>query len=477
MNTRLSCISVLLAMALAGCATLDHSTNLAAAMPVPATLTAKAAPAAAVPAVHGDGPVITEGSALPDWHQVVTDARLQRLIDRALLNNRDLRLAALNIDKARATYRISEASLLPTVNASAGGSATRTSAAVSNGSSTITRQLDVSLGVASWELDLWGRLRELKASALATYLGTEQTRQSVQSTLIAEVSQAWLTLAADQSLARLAEQTHAGRQQTLSLTSKRRELGAVSALDVATAEAAVQTARGDLATARAQVTQDLNALRLLVGEEPAADLLPGATESQPVASLLKVPAELPSTVLLQRPDVRAAELSLQAAKADVGAARAALFPTISLTTSIGQASTGLNSLFSSANRTWSFAPSISLPVFDGGTARANLQIAQVEQSIQLATYEQTVQTAFKEAADALAVRGSLDERLAAQQAQVRAYEETVRLTQKRQALGMDSSLAVLTAQLSLYSAQQNLISLQLTEQVNRLTLFKVLGGA
>lgn len=472
MTTRLSCMTLLLALALGGCATLDHSTDIASAMPVPATLTTQAS--------TGDGPKVAAdngSSAVPGWREVVTDQRLQGLIERALLNNRDLRLAALNIDKARATYRITEANLLPTVNASAGGSATRTSAAVSNGTSTTSRQMDVSLGVASWELDLWGRLRELKASALASYLGTEQTRQSVQSTLIAEVSQAWLTLAADQSLARLAEQTHAGRQQTLSLTSKRRELGVVSALDVATADAAVQTARGDLATARAQVAQDLNALRLLVGEEPSAELLPSATENQAAASLLTVPADLPSTVLLQRPDVRAAELALQAAKADVGAARAALFPTISLTTAIGQASTGLNSLFNSANRTWSFAPSISLPIFDGGASRANLETAQVEQRIQLTTYEQTVQTAFKEAADALAVRTSLDERLAAQQAQVKAYEQTLRLTEKRQALGMDSSLSVLAAQLSLYSAQQSLISLTLTEQVNRLTLFKVLGGA
>lgn len=475
MNKRLSCMTLLLAMALGGCASLGAGTGMARTWPVPATLAS--ATASSAQTAHADGPAITADSGLPGWRELVTDSRLQGLIEQALTHNRDLQLAALNIDKARATYRITEAQLLPTVDASAGASRTRTSAAMSNGTSAISRQVDVSLGVAAWELDLWGRLRDLKASALATYLGTEQTRQSVQATLIAEVSQAWLTLASDQALVRLAEQTQAGRQDALRLTTKRRELGVGSALDVATAEAAMQTSRGDLAVARAQAAQDLNALRLLVGDEPAPELLPDATTTQPVAALLQVPAGLPSTVLLQRPDVHAAELTLQAAKADVSAARAALFPTLSLTTSVGQASTGLTGLFSSANRTWSFAPSISLPIFDGGASRAALQSAQVEQRIQLATYEQTVQTAFKEAADALAVRASLDERLAAQQVQVRAYEDTLRLTQQRQALGADSSLAVLTAQLSLYSARQNLITLQLTEQVNRLTLFKVLGGA
>lgn len=302
---------------------------------VPATLAG--APVAGTAAVAAD--------ATPAWRDVIAEPRLARLIEQALAHNRDLRLATLNIESARAQYRITGANRWPTINA------------------------------------------------------------------------------------------------------------------------------------QAQVRQDLNTLRLLVGAEPAAELLPASGEVlADAAALVNVPAGLPSTVLLRRPDVQSAELSLQAAKANVAAARAALFPTLTLTASAGTASTALSGLFAGGNSTWSFVPTLKLPIFDGGAARAGLDSAQVAQQIKLATYEQTLQTAFKETADALAVRASLAERLDAQTRLVAAYDQTLQLTTRRYQAGAESALAVLTAQTSLYSAQQALISLRLSEQANRLTLYKVLGG-
>jgi multidrug efflux system outer membrane protein len=469
--TRFAILTLVAALSLGGCASFvpkapAYQDKLA--LPVPDTLGPTA-----VSGVRGaDG-----GAVALDWHVVVTDPRLRSLVDLALANNRDLRLAALNIDAARAQYRITDAALLPTVKASAGGTAARTSAATSGGGSGTSRTVSASLGIAAWEIDIWGRLRELKSSALSTYLASEQTRTSVQASLVTEVAQAWFTLAADLRLADLAAATMVSNQESLALAQRRHELGSATALDVATAEATYQTARGDLAASRAQLKQDHNALRLLVGAEPPAETLPGLDDAAHAAELPAVPSNLPSTVLLQRPDLRAAELLLQASRANVQAARAALFPTLSLTSSLGQASTGLNGLWSAANRTWSIAPSLSLPILDGGATQAALDSAQVNQRIQLATYEKAIQTAFQEVSDALAVRDSLTERLTAQRAQVQAYADTLRLTQRQRELGAASAVDVLTAQRSLYSAQQSLISLQLTEQANRLTLFKVLGGA
>lgn len=417
------------------------------------------------------------GQEMPElaWREIVRDPRLVRLVEQALANNLDLRLAALNIDAARAAYRITDAALLPTVKASGTTTRARTSEAIGTG--VPTTQASVSLGVASWEIDLWGRLGDLKSAALATYLGKEETRASVQTTLVAETVQAWLTLSADRQLVRLAQDTLQGRQDTLALTQRKQALGAASTLDVATAQASVQTARADLASAQTQVDQDHNALRVLLGSEPDTALLPGDSEAIDVAQLPAVPAELSSTVLLRRPDVRAAERSLQAQEANVAAARAALFPTISLTSSVGQASTTLSNLMDAGQRTWSIAPSISLPIFDGGAARSQLASARVNQQIALTSYQKTLQTAFQESANALAIRQRLDERLTAQTAQVVAYQTVLSLTEKQRELGAASAQTVLTAQLNLYSAQKTLISLKLTEQANRLTLYKVLGGA
>ncbi|EGI76334.1 efflux transporter outer membrane subunit [Hylemonella gracilis] len=425
-------------------------------------------------------PAQLQGSSKGDlpalaWRGIVTDPRLVQLVERALVNNLDLRLAALNIDAARAAYRITDAALLPTVTTS--GTVTRARSSAALGTGVATTQYGVSLGVAAWEIDLWGRLGDLKSAALASYLSKEETRASVQATLISETLQAWLTLSADRQLARLAQETLDDWKETLSLTERRQALGAASTLDVAAAQASVQTARADLASVRTQVDQDRNALRVLLGGELDEALLPGEQEADDLARLPAVPGDLSSAVLLRRPDVRAAERSLQAQEANVAAARAALFPSISLTTSAGQASTSLETLSQSGQRTWSIAPSISLPIFDGGAAKAQLQSARVDQQIALTNYQKTLQTAFEEAANALAIRQRIDERLAAQGAQVLAYETVLRLTETQRKLGAASAQTVLTAQLNLYAAQKTLISLRLTEQANRLTLYKVLGGA
>ena len=272
------------------------------------------------------------------------------------------------------------------------------------------------------------------------------------------------------------------KQQTLALSTQQKALGAISALDLAAVQAAAQTARLNAATARSQVAQDLNALRLLLGTEPPADLLPSTgpnalDQTAQATALLGVPADLPSSVLLRRPDVMAAEFTLQANDANVAAARAALFPTVSLTAAAGTASTALSGLFAAGNGTWSVAPALSLPIFDWGSRQAAIDTARANQQAQLASYEKTLQTAFQEVANALAVRAQLDERLDAQTQQVQAYAQALKLTETRRALGAESALTVLEAQRSYWSARQSLIALRLAEQSNRLTLFKALGGA
>ena len=443
--------------------------------PVPATLGANA--------VAGSAALPATASALPDWQTVILNPRLRRTVDLALDQNRDLRVALRNIDAARAAVSSATADRLPTLKASAGTTTSKSADDLSSsGHGGVSRQHSASLGLSAWEIDLWGRLARLDEAAQAKLLASEATARSVRSALIAEVATAWLTLAADQQSLALDEETLASQQQTLALSQQQKALGAISALDLAAVQAAAQTARLNAATARSQVAQDLNALRLLLGTEPPAELLPpgGQTaldQTAQATALLGVPADLPSSVLLHRPDVMAAEFTLQANDANVAAARAALFPTVSLTAAAGTASTALSGLFAAGNGTWSVAPALSLPIFDWGSRQAAIDTARANQQAQLATYEKTLQTAFQEVADALAVRAQLDERLDAQTQQVQAYAQALKLTETRRALGADSALTVLEAQRSYWNARQSLISLKLAEQSNRLTLFKVLGGA
>ncbi|WP_044421473.1 efflux transporter outer membrane subunit [Pseudomonas syringae group genomosp. 3] len=411
-----------------------------------------------------------------EWQNFFTDNRLVRLQTLALINNRDLRLASLNVEKAQAQYRIERAASLPTIDASGSATHTRTSAATSTtGRSSINHEYSAQLGLSSYELDVFGRIQNLQDEALEDYLALTETRRSTQISLIAEVATGWLTLAADNQLLKLAEDTLASQQQSYDLTQRSHALGGSSGLEVAQAQTTVESARGDVAQYKSQVLQDRNALRLLVGSDIPDALLPAA-DAQSVAQLVQVPDELPSSLLQRRPDVLSAEHSLKSANIDIGAARAAFFPSITLTANAGSASSSLSGLFKAGSGAWSFAPSISVPIFDGGANRATLDSAKIENQIQIQTYQQTLQTAFKEVADALAVRSTLDERVAAQQAYTDASRKSYELADALYRGGSQSYLEELESQRSLYSAEQELISLRLTEQSNRVTLYKVMGG-
>lgn len=403
------------------------------------------------------------------WQQFFTDSRLVKLQTLALANNRDLRLASLNIENAQAQYRIQRAAGFPTIDAGVSGTHARTA------SSGTTHDYTAQLGLSSYELDVFGRVQNLQDEALEAYLALTETRRSTQISLVAEVGTAWLTLAADNERLQLAEDTLASQQATYELTQRSHALGGSAALDVAQAQTTVESARGDVAEYQSPILQDRNALRLLVGSDIPDALLPGS-RLQSAAALVQVPAELPSSLLQRRPDVLAAEHNLKSANIDIGAARAAFFPSISLTANAGSASSALSSLFKAGSGAWTFTPSISVPIFDAGSNRATLDAAKVEKEIQVQTYQQTLQTAFKEVADALAVRSTLDQRLAAQQALTDASQKSFELSDALYRAGSQSYLEALDSQRSLYSAEQDLITLRLAEQSNRVTLYKVMGG-
>ncbi|PAU61076.1 AdeC/AdeK/OprM family multidrug efflux complex outer membrane factor [Pseudomonas indica] len=456
-------VPLLLALALGGCA------NLAPDYQRPQAPVADQWPAQAE-STSGNA------SAEIDWRSFFIDARLEQVVERALANNRDLRVAALNIEKARAQYRIQRAEQFPSVAASVSGTRSRTPASLNGGeAASIGSQYSAELGFSSYELDFFGRLKNLSESALEDYLALEETHRSTQISLVAEVANAWLTLAADKTLLQLAEDTLKSQQASYELTRRSHDLGNSSGVALAQAQSTVESAREDVAEYTSQVRQDINALTLLVGDSVPDTLLPATLDAE-AAQLVEIPAGLPSSLLQRRPDVLAAEHDLKAANADIGAARAALFPSITLTGAAGTSSADLSGLFKSGSGAWSFAPSISVPIFNAGSLRASLESAKTEKAIQLATYEKTVQSAFREVADALAVRSTLQDRLNAQRALVEATERSYRLSDALYRNGANSYLEVLDAQRSLYSARQGLISLELSEQANRLTLYKVLGG-
>ncbi|HLA32319.1 efflux transporter outer membrane subunit [Pseudomonas sp. XK-1] len=433
-------------------------------------------PQAPIPQQWPASAELGSASAQIGWQAFFLDARLKQVIEQTLANNRDLRVAALNVEKARALYRVQRAEQLPTLNASGSGTHSRTPASLSGtGSASTTHQYSAALGLSGYELDLFGRIRNLSDAALEDYLALEETRRSTQISLLAEVANAWLTLAADRDLLKLAEDTLTSQQASYELQQRSHALGNTSGLTLAQAQTTVESARVDVAAYQSQVQQDLNALNLLAGSQLAEELLPGGL-SENSAELLDVPAGLPSSLLQQRPDVLAAEHGLKSANADIGAARAAFFPSISLTASAGTSSAALSGLFTGGSGAWHFAPSISLPIFDAGSNRANLQAAESERDIQLATYEKTLQSAFREVADVLAERGTLRQRMDAQRALTEATARSQNLADALYRNGASSYLDALDAQRELYAAQQNLISLQLTEQSNRIALYRVLGG-
>lgn len=432
---------------------------------------------AAQPAIPAAWPLPADGAGQGNaadigWRQFYTDQRLVQLIELALQNNRDLRVAVLNVEKARSLYRVQRADRLPSVGVTAQQQRTGGSGAAGQQAGP---EYSVGLGVTDFELDLFGRVRSLSTGALERYLAEGEASRSTQLSLIAEVANAWLTLAADRESLKVAQATRENQEASFKLTQQRHALGGASSLDVSQAQTTVEAARADMARYAGQVAQDANALRLLIGGPFDEALLPAGLDDR-VTMLGGLPAGLPSDVLLRRPDIRQAEHLLRAANADIGAARAAFFPSIRLTGSIGTASNELSGLFDSGTRIWSFTPQITLPIFQGGRLRAQLAGAKADQQIALAQYEKAIQAGFREVADALALTGTLAEQRQAQEALVGAAARADELSRARYKAGRDSYLAALDAQRSLYAAQQQLIATRLAEQTNRVTLYKVLGG-
>lgn len=434
-------------------------------------------PAAPVPASYPAAETGTTSDATRPWRTQFDDARLVRLIELALVHNADLRVATLNIEQARAQVRVQDAARLPTVNAGASGSAARTPADLSGAGRAIVSHSDsVSLGVTSYELDLWGRARNLSAQALAQFLATEEAQRATRISVVAEVAQGYLTWSADLQRLALAQQILDSQRQSVALTERRLAAGADSALTLRQQQTSLETARGEVARLQAVLAQDRQALALLIGTEVPEALVPAPLDPALAPPGTPLAAGLPSELLLRRPDLLRSEQSLKAATANIGVARAAFYPRISLTATAGTASAELSGLFKGGSGSWSFAPQLSLPIFDGGANRANLASATAARDIALVQYEQAIRTAFREVADALAVRDSLQERLAAQQAVVEASGAALALAQARYQRGADSWLQVLDAQRTHDNARQGLIDLRQSQVANGITLYKVLGG-
>jgi multidrug efflux system outer membrane protein len=437
-------------------------------------------PAAPVPDSWPQGQAYQEaapGQAAADiaWQEFFLDPQLRELITLALANNRDLRIAALNIEKSQAQYRISRADLFPQVDATAAVSSQRVPGDLSRtGDAETPEEYRVGLGVSAYELDLFGRVRSLQDQALQQFLATEQARRSAQISLVAEVAINYLTLAADRERLQLAQQTLETQQTSFRLIQRRFSSGVSSQLDLRQAQTRVDAAQVDIARYTTLVAQDENALRLLVGGDIPADTPPASLDAG--GAVLEITPGLSSDVLLARPDILQAEHLLKGYNANIGAARAAFFPRITLTGSLGTASTELDGLFGDGSVAWNFAPQITLPIFDAGSNKAKLEVAEKDRDIAVAQYEQAIQTAFREVADALARRGTIDAELRAQQSLTDATAASCQLSQARYEKGIDSYLIVLDSQRSLYGAQQELITARLTRLLNLVTLYKVLGG-
>ncbi len=442
-----------------------------------------ARPESPVPADWPSGPAYKESAVRPSektaaditWQEFFIHDQLQKLISLALDNNRDLRIATLNIERSRALYQIQRADLLPTVVGAGTGIESKISASrAAPGQPLRVHQYSADLGFSAYELDLFGRVRSLKDRALEEFFATEEARRSVQISLVAEVAGIYLTLAADKEHLKIAQDTLESQQTSYNLIRSRFNAGASSELDLRQAQTSVDSARVDIARFTSQVAQDQNALALVVGSPVPADLLPAGLSAG--MALEEIRAGLPSDVLQRRPDIMEAEHHLKAANVNIGAARAAFFPRITLTTSTGVSSDQLSGLFKGGTGAWSFAPQVTLPIFDTGRNLANLKVSEVDRDINIARYEQAIQSAFREVADALAQQGTFGDQMEAQQSLTDATAVSYRLSEARYRSGIASYLNVLDAQRSLYSAQQGLIAVRLSRLNNLVTLYKVLGG-
>jgi multidrug efflux system outer membrane protein len=411
-----------------------------------------------------------------NWQQFFQSAALKDLISQSLTNNRDLRVAALNIEKAQAQYRISRADLLPTINASGTGDSQRVPGDLSTtGDNQITHQYSSGVGFTAYELDFFGRVRSLDQQALESYFSTVEAQRSVKVALIAEVASAYFQLQADQQLLAIARQTLTSQQDSYGLVKSSYDQQVATELDLSQAESTVRTAEAAQARYERQVVQDKNALVLLVGKPLAPEYF-AAVELDALRVDEQLPVGLPSDLLMYRPDILAAEHDLKAANANIGAARAAFFPSITLTASAGSASADLGQLFAGGQGTWNFVPSINIPIFNAGRNQANLDVAKVHKSIEVASYQKAIQVAFREVADSLTARDSLNTQVIAETRLVQANQRNYTLADSRYKEGVDTYLNSLDAQRNLFSSQQSLVTTKLTRINNLVSLYKALGG-
>lgn len=411
---------------------------------------------------------------LLEWRQFFTDPKLQQIIEISLANNRDLRLAALNMERARALYGVQFSQLLPVVDAQAGYTKQRYSADQSvTGVSTISKLYSVDLGITAWEVDFFGRIRNLTKQALEEYLNTVEARRSAQISLISEVAKAYFIVATDKTLINLAQTTLETQQTVYNLILKQYNVKIANEIDLQRAQTQVDTAKGDLVLYMQRLARDKNALDLLAGSTVPEELLPLSFDS--VKPLADIFPGLKSQVLLKRPDIVAAEHTLKGAYANIGAARAAFFPNVSVTTAIGSVSNQFSNLFKGGKGAWIYSPQIVMPIFDSGTWAA-YRVSEADRKIALTQYEKAIQVAFSEVADVLAVQGTVDQQMAIQQSLVNSAQKVYQLADKRYANGIDSYLSVLDAQRSLYRAQTEFILIQLSKFVNESNAYAVLGG-
>ena len=439
-------------------------------------------PPTPTPAIVPADATRTSDQFLVGWRAFFADPKLRSVIAKALTNNRNLRIAVANVAAARAQYHVQRAAELPTVTANIGATYGQTPSTVAAGGSVAGNSgpynehlYNVTAGVSAWQVDLFGKVRNLTQAAQQQNFASREARDAAQITLVSEVAADWLTLGADRGLLAIAEDTLKSGKDSLDLIQRRFAVGVDSQLEVSQAETIVQQARYDVAHLTTQVAEDRDALDLVVGAPVAEDLLPAGVVER-TAVLESLPEAVGSGVLLARPDVLQAEDQLRAANANIGAARAAFFPNIALTGSGGLTSLALSTLFTGAAGTWTFAPAVSQTLFDNGASRGNLAYAKAQRDIDLAGYEKAIQTAFREVADALAQRRTIDEQLAAQQALVDAASRSLDLSTARFDRGSDTYLNVLIARRTLYAAQQTLVAARLARTANLVTLYASLGG-
>jgi len=431
-----------------------------------------------VPGSYGvEQPGVTEAPAAPElaWQDFFPDGDLKSIIALALENNRDLRVAALNVERAAAFYRIQRGELLPAVGVGAFGEKVRIPEKLTeSGEADYSERYSVNLGISAWELDFFGRIRSLAAASLAQFLATEHAQRAAGISIISAVSQSYLAMAADQENLLIAQSTLAALERSSELIRRSHDLGIATGLELHQVQSQVEAARASVAAFRGAVAVDRNFLDLVVGARVPAELLPEGLEA--LGEMKEISAGLPSEVLLERPDILATEQQLIAANANIGAARAAFFPRVTLTSSLGTLDTSVSGLFESGTRTWNFVPQILAPIFAGGSLRANLRATEASRDIAVAEYEQAIQTAFAEVSNALTLRATLLEQEAAQRALVEELEMTYRLSEARYKAGIDGYLGVLVAERAVNEARRAYVAVRLARQSNLVELYSVLGG-